>query len=134
MIDIRDFTSADIPALQKAIDADKFHKGEWQVSHFQIPDVPTKVVEDSRGPVAFVIYTNSEGWMRVSCVWADDDTRRNARALVTAIALMVQTARESGLRGLVIETSHPNLAAFLVRIFGMECNGNEYFLSINKEF
>lgn len=133
MIDIRDFTPEDIPDLQKAIDADKFHKGEWAVEHFQIPGVPTKVVTDSKGPVAFVLYTNSEGRMRISCVWADDNVHRNARALATAILMMAQTARENGFSGIVVETSHPNLAAFLVRIFGMECNGNEYFLSIDKE-
>ena len=133
MVDIRDFTSEDIPALQKAIDADKFHTGEWKVEHFQIPGVPTKVVTDSKGPVAFVIYTNSEGWMRVSCVWADEDVHRNARALIAAILMMVQTARDNGFSGIVIETSHPNLATFLVRVFGMECSGNDYFLSINKE-
>jgi hypothetical protein len=133
LVDIRDFTIEDIPALQLAIDADKFHTGEWKVEHFQIPGVPTRVVTDSKGPVAFLIYTDSDGWMRVSCVWADDNVIRNARTLAIAMALMMQTAREGGFKGIVMETNHPNLAAFLVRIFGMECNGNEYFLSINKE-
>jgi hypothetical protein len=39
MINIRKFTPKDVPALQKAIDADQFHPNEWQVDHFTPPTI-----------------------------------------------------------------------------------------------
>lgn len=132
MVNIRDFTPDDIPALQKAIDADAFHAGEWKIWHFQIPGLPTKVVEDSQGPVAFVLYTNHEQYLRVSCVWADTDPRRNARAMIKGIPLMAITAREENRIGLVIETKHDKLANFLIRVFGMRQTGNDYFLTFDR--
>lgn len=135
MVNIRDFAPSDIPALEAAIAADQFHKGEWKVEHFRIPGVPTKVVEDSHGPLAFAIYTydNVGGYLRISCVWADTDPRRNARGLVTGVPQMALYARQQGFCGLVIETTHDKLANFLTRVLGLRRGeGNDYFLTFKE--
>lgn len=134
MVIIRDFTQEDIPALGEAIDADTFHPGEWMVDHFQIPGVPTKVVVDNHGPLAFVLYTydDKKDFLRISCVWADTDARRNARGLLSSIPQMAEYARQHGFIGLVIETKHDKLATFLTRVFGMEPEGDEYFLKFKE--
>jgi len=127
MVNIRDFTQEDIPALQKAIDADTFHPGEWQVDHFT-PPVKTNVIEDSEGPIAFVRYTKT---LRISCVWNDTaDTRRNARAIIQGLADAVQKARGSGFTEIIITTSHPQLATFFEKIMKMTKSGDEYILAV----
>lgn len=128
---IRKFTPEDIPALQKAIDADTFHPGEWKVWHFQIPFTVTKVFEDSQGPVIFILYTNDDKRLRISCVWADaNDTRRNARAVFYTLRDAAQLARERGDTSVVVETEYPKLADFLTKVFKMERCGNDYVLPI----
>jgi hypothetical protein len=138
LVNIRDFTPGDIPALTAAIDADQFHKGEWKVEHFYyryIDGLPSKVLEDKAGPVAFLLYSSGDDdqmHMRVSCVWADTDARRNARAMLQAIPMVALVAREHHFAGLVIETKHDKLAAFLTRAFGMVQTGNDYFLTFDR--
>lgn len=127
MIDIRKFNSRDIPALQKAIDADKFHPGEWNVEHFT-PPATVNVIEDSKGPIAFVKYTKT---LRISCVWSDgDDVSRNARAIIQGIEDAVQKARASGFTEIIITTNHKKLATFFERVIKMTKSGDEYILAV----
>lgn len=130
MINIRPWSVEDVPALQKAIDADTFHPGEWSVEHFT-PPVTTSVIEDQDGPIAFVRYTKT---LRISCVWNDSsDVRRNARAIVQGINDAVQKARASGYSEIIITTSHSKLATFFERVMKMTRSGNEYVLAVSKE-
>ena len=103
MVDIREFTQDDVLALQKAIDADTFHPGEWRIEHFYNPKTDpetytpafvTTVIEDQHGPIAFVRFTKT---LRISCMWNDaQDVQRNARAIIHGIRDAVQQARASG--------------------------------------
>jgi len=125
-INIRIFTDADIPALQKAIDADTFHPGEWQVDHFTT--TPTDVIEDQNGPIAFVRYTKT---LRISCVWSDGaDISRNARAIIQGLNAAVQKARASGFTEIIITTSHKRLADFFTTVMKMTKSGDEYLLAV----
>lgn len=130
-MNIRNFFDSDIPALQSAIDADKFHKGEWKVEHFQIPDTTVRVIEDSKGPITFVLYTNSEDFLRISCVWVDgDDAPRNARAIIYGIHNALEMARDNSFKGIVIQTRHSKLAEFFTRVMKMEQRSDEYLLHV----
>ena len=127
MVVIRNFTEADVPALRKAIDADTFHPGEWQVEHF-VPPVTTTVIEDSNGPIAFVRYTKT---LRISCVWNDGaDISRNAKAIIQGLTDAVQKARASGYNEIIITTRHQRLADFFTRIMKMNRSGDEYILAV----
>lgn len=122
MVTIREFTPADDVELQKAISNDTFHS-EWKVEHFHIPDTTVKVIEDSKGPIAFVLYTdtrvNGHCLLRISCVWASTDVQRNARAIIHGVRDAVEHARVWDMfEGVVIETAYPNLANFLVKVMG----------------
>lgn len=139
MIDIREFTAEDVPALQGAIDRDTIHPGEWTVEHFYDPDpdpdsteyrapVTTNVIEDQHGPLAFVRYTKT---LRISCVWSDaEDFSRNARAIIHGIKDAVEKARASGFSEIIITTSHPKLAEFFSRVLKMNHSGDEYILAV----
>ena len=137
VMDIREFAAEDVPALQEAIDSDKFHPGEWKVEHFYnpVPDpnvyrapVSTNVIEDQYGPIAFVRYTKT---LRISCVWYDgDDISRNARAIIQGIRDAVTKARACGFSEVIITTSHPKLATFFEDVIKMTKSGDEYVLAV----
>jgi hypothetical protein len=124
-------TEQDYPALQAAIDRDIFHPGEWKVEHFiHTPESPkvSTVIEDSKGPIAFVRFTKT---LRIACTWADGcDTCRNARAIIFGIRDAVQMARANGFTEIVIQTDHDKLAVFLERVLGMKHSGHEFLLSV----
>jgi hypothetical protein len=126
-ITIRKFTPEDVPDLQKAIDADKFHPGEWNVDHFKEP-ATVNVIGDSKGPIAFVRYTKT---LRISCVWSDgEDVSRNARAIIQGLNDAVQKARASGYTEIIITTSHKKLAVFFGQVMKMTRSGDEYILLV----
>lgn len=139
MVEIRKFTPVDVPALQRAIDGDKFHPGEWRVEHFyddphdpealKIPK-EVSVIEDGGDPIAFVLYTREDiATLRISCVWGDgDDNARNARAIIFGLKDAVERARTSGFTAIVIETTHAKLATFFIRVMKMEQRGDQYYL------
>ncbi len=131
MIDIRKLEERDIPDLQRAIDNDTFHPGEWKINHFlSTPGNPvtTNVISDEAGPIAFVRYTKS---LRISCVWDDAaDTSRNARAIIQGIRDAVEKARASGFSEIIITTTHPKLAAFFERILKMTKSDGEFLLAV----
>jgi hypothetical protein len=131
-IEIRNLTEDDIPALQKAIEVDTFHPGEWKVEDFlsspDKPPVATNVIEDQNGPIAFVRYTKT---LRISCVWNDGaDVSRNARAIIQGIHDAVLKARASGFSEIIITTSHSKLATFFERVMKMTKSGDEYLLAV----
>lgn len=127
MIVIRKFTNEDVPALQKAIDADQFHSGEWQVDHFTAPTT-TNIIEDQHGPIAFVRYTKT---LRISCVWNDAaDNSRNARAIIQGLRDAVEKARVSGFTEIIITTDHPKLAEFFEKVMKMTRSNGEYLLAV----
>jgi len=136
-IEIRPFSETDIPALQAAIDRDKFHPGEWSVKHFYDdpadPDalkIPKEVatMSDSKGPIAFVRYTKS---LRISCVWNDEtDNHRNGRAVLNGILDAIKKARASGFTEIVIRSESEKLATFFERIMKMKRSRDEFLLQI----
>ncbi len=132
MVNIRQFTAEDVPALQKAIDGDTFHPGEWKAEHFlpppEQPPITASVIEDKNGPIAFVRYTKT---LRISCIWNDGgDNSRNARAIIFGINDAVKRARASGYNEIIITTNHPKLATFFERVLGMTKSDGEYLLAV----
>lgn len=137
MIGLRPFLEADIPELQAAIERDTFHPGQWSVGHFynQTPDetkyqapVSSHVIQDDKGPIAFVRFTKT---LRISVVWNDGmDNTRNARAVILGIREAVQLARSSGFSEIIITTSHPRLAMFLDKVIKMTKSGDEFLLEV----
>jgi len=131
MLEIRDFTLEDISSLEAALARDEFHPGEWRVHHFfNQPNRPvsSSVIEDDKGPIAFVRFTKT---LRISCVWNDGaDFSRNARAIIFGIKKAVDRARASGFTEIVIQTSHPKLAEFLTRVIGMNKSDGEYVIAV----
>ena|SRR5258708_2011278 len=134
---IRDFSSSDVPALQRAIDVDTFHPGEWTVEHFYNPQpdpekynpaVQSEVIEDSQGVVTFVRFTKT---LRISCVWNNAaDVSRNARVIVRGIKDAVTKARAGGFSEIIITTHHPRLADFLEKVIKMTRRDSEFLLLV----
>jgi hypothetical protein len=88
----------------------------------------TNVIEDSKGPIAFVRYTKT---LRISCVWSDgNDISRNARAIIQGINDAVQKARDSGFSEIIITTNHKKLAVFFEQVIKMTKSGDEYILAV----
>ncbi len=128
MINIRKYSEEDKPALQRAIDRDAFHPGEWSPEHFEQPNVVSQVIEDQTGPIAFVLFTKT---LRISCVWNDGaDVHRNAKAIIFGIRDAVEKAKASGYTEVVVETDHEKLAEFFIRVMKMRQSGNQYFILI----
>jgi len=137
MIGIQDFTADDVAALQKAIDADKFHPGEWKVTDFWNPTpdpevynplVTSEVITDSTGPIAFVRFTKT---LRISCIWNDgEDIQRNAKAIIHGIRDAIAKARASGFSEIIITTTHQRLATFFDKVMNMTKSGDEYILAV----
>jgi hypothetical protein len=124
----RKFTVDDEPALQRAIDRDTFHPGEWKVEHFKQPNMVTQVMGDSSGPIVFVRFTKT---LRISCVWNDEgDVHRNARAVILGIHDAVEQARASGYTEIIITTNHDKLANFFTKVMKMTRSGDEYILQV----
>jgi hypothetical protein len=133
MIEMRPFVPEDEEALQRAIDADSFHPGEWKADYFKQPGMMTQVIEDSHGPMAFVLFSGGrhDKSLRISCVWGNDRANtRNAKAIIFGIMSAAKQARRGGFTEIVIETKHDKLARFLVRSFGMTRDGDDYILNI----
>lgn len=133
MIRMRTFLDSDIPVLRLAIAADTFHQGEWAVEHFTInhPRVYSTVIEDDKGPIAFVVFTIENDQLRLACVWNDaTDSSRNARSIVFGVREAVDIARACRLKGLIIASKYPPLGAFLERILKMTKVGDEYVLAV----
>lgn len=116
----RPFESSDVPALQIAIDADTFHPGEWEIEYFTHPSVYAEVIEDSKGPVVYTLFTReSKEQLRISCVWVDGaDISRNARAVIFGVKDAVVKARSSKYTEILIESGYPPLRTFLERALG----------------
>lgn len=136
MIEMRPFVQSDEVALQRAIDADTFHPGEWKVDHFKQPGMVSQVIEDQHGPMAFVLFSGGrhEKSLRISCVWGNDRaTTRNAKAIIFGIMSAAKLAREGGFEEIVIETKHDRLARFLLRTFAMSRYGHDYVLNLKEE-
>ena len=130
MLEIRNLTIEDVEALQAAISRDEFHPGEWDTKHFLHPGYPVSshIIEDDKGPIAFVRFTKT---LRISCVWNDGaDFSRNARAIIFGIKKAVDQARASGFTEILIKTSHPKLAEFLTRVIGMTKSDGEYLIAV----
>lgn len=136
MINIRPFTSDDVPALQAGIDADRIHPGTWTVADFNDdPSDPTPkkpkdvtVIEDQNSPIAFVRHTKV---LRICAVWADGDDRvRNSQAVIQGIRNAVMNGRASGFSEIIIQTDYQPLADFFVTVMKMSQHGDQYILSI----
>jgi hypothetical protein len=137
MIGMRPFLESDIPELQAAIDKDTFHPGEWKVEHFYNPEpaedkyqapVSSHVIQDDKGPIAFVRFTKT---LRISVVWNDGtDNSRNARAVILGIREAVIKARASGFSEIIITTNHPRLSMFLEKVIKMTKSGDEFLLAV----
>ena len=131
MTTTRPMTEQDYPALQAAIDRDIFHPGEWKVEHFiHTPESPkvSTVIEDSKGPIAFVRFTKT---LRICCVWNDEtDNSRNARAVIFGVHDAVAMARANGFTEIIIQSDHEKLATFLTEVLKMTKSGSEFLLAV----
>lgn len=138
MTGLRPLVDTDLPALEAAIPRDSFHPEEWTLADFvhdpesedsraRTPKYVT-VIEDSKGPVAFVRYTKT---LRICCVWNDDkDTSRNARAIIRGLHDAAQKARDSGFTEIIIQTDHDKLAKFFTDVLGIKKSDGEFILTV----
>jgi hypothetical protein len=124
------FTS-DIPTLQAAIDADKFHPaGTWTVEHFR---GFSEVFEDSRGIVVFVLYgPEPKGRLRISTMWCTpDENHRNGRAIIFLVRSAAERAHAAGFKELIFTTKHDKLRDFCIKALGFVGVGeDEYTLAL----
>lgn len=122
-MNIRPMVNEDLPGLQAAIDADHWHPGVWTVEPFCQPNAMTEVVEDSKGPAVYVLFTKT---LRISCLWADgDNNSRNARAIMYGMKDAIAKARGSGFTEVIVESEHPPLREFLEKMFGFKPRGEK---------
>ncbi|PWT75531.1 MAG: hypothetical protein C5B59_08615 [Bacteroidetes bacterium] len=131
----RPIYNSDIPVLQAAIEADKFHPGEWKVEDFR---GFSEVFEDTHGPVVFVVY-GPEGAevkrLRISTMWVTpDESHRNGRCIVFLVKLAAERARSAGFEELIFKTTHPPLAKFCTRILNfVPIENDEYVLPLERK-
>jgi hypothetical protein len=128
----RPIYNSDIPTLEAAIAADKFHApGEWTIEHFR---GFSEIWEDDKGVIVFCHFDVEGLGLRISTMWVNgDDTHRNGRAI---IALVKETAKRSRsiFSDLRFTTKHERLARFCCRALGFISVGNdEYVLRLKKE-
>jgi hypothetical protein len=128
----RPIYTKDIPVLQKAIDDDKFHPGEWKVEDFRgFSEVFTN---NDDVPIVFTHYTPEEGMsLRIETMWVSPDAPENARAIIFLVRSAAKRAQDSGFENLCFSTSHEKLANFCSKVFGfVHVGGGEYVLSLGK--
>lgn len=128
----RPIYNSDIPTLQAAIDADKFHPGKWKVDDFK---GFSEVIEDSHGAVVFVVYQPEGDRLRISTMWVTpDQEHRNGRSIIFLVRSAASRAAEAGFKELIFTTTYEKLATFCMRALGfVSIGGDEYVLSITKE-
>lgn len=127
MINIRPLTEADLEEIEKASNADKIHPGLWTKEHFTRPNVQTEVVEDSKGPAVYVLFTKT---LRISVVWADGESvSRNAKAVLFGLQDAILKAKSSGFTEIVVESEHWPLRLFLRKI-GFVSKGRDLILAL----
>ena len=120
----------DLPTLQPAIDADKFHlPGVWKVNDFR---GHSEVFEDSDGPVVFVVYTPEGKRLRISTMWVTPEAvHRNGRAIVFLVHSAARRASAVGFEELIFTTTHDRLANFCMRVLNFVSIGDhEYVLPL----
>jgi len=129
----RPIYNSDIPILQKAIDDDKFHPGQWKVENFQ--GFSEVFVKNDDTPVVFVHYSPEEGMsLRIETMWVNPEASENVRACISLCKTASMRAKESGFVNLCFTTSHDKLATFCSKILGFEHIGNgEYVLNLGKK-
>lgn len=128
----RPIYNSDLPALEAAIAADKFHlPGTWKVNDFA---GFSEVFEDSHGPVVFVVYAKEGNRLRISTMWtAPDETHRNGRAIIFLVRSAAERAKSAGFKELIFTTTHDKLANFCRKVLGFtSIGGNEYILPIQE--
>lgn len=120
----------DVPTLQAAIDADKFHPGEWKIEDFM---GFSELFEDGKGPIVFVNYRPESPGLRIGTIWVSEDTHRNARAVVSIVRKASERARDCGFEELRFSTSYDKLANFCTRVLKFKnTHDNEYALRIKE--
>lgn len=129
----RPIYNTDIATLQRAIDGDKFHPGEWTVEDFK---GFSEVFEDSYGSIVFVVYREeSEKQLRISTMWVTpDETNRNGRAIIFLVRSAAERAAAAGYRELIFTTTYAKLANFCMKVLNfVSIGGDEYVLPVTKE-
>lgn len=119
----------DISALQKAIDDDKFHPGQWKIEDFR---GFSELFEDSHGTVVFVFYGAEGARLRISTMWVTpEEAHRNARAIIFLVNAAAKRAREAGFGELIFTTTHEPLAKFCMKVMKFVSIGEgEYVLPL----
>ena len=127
----RPIYNSDIPILQKAIDDDKFHPGQWQVKHFE---GFSEVIESNSLPVVFVHYSLEMGLsLRIETMWVNSESPINARACIYLCKIASKRAKDCGFVNLCFTTEHEKLATFCSKILGfVHIGGGEYVLDLKK--
>jgi hypothetical protein len=127
MITNRPLELTDLPALQGAMDVNKFHPDQ-QAESYAGPRMCTKVYEDEKGTIGFLQYTKV---LRLRTTWLDNnDHTRNGPSIFQAIADAVELAKKSGFTEILFQTSNPLLARFASDKLGFEESEGEYRLEV----
>jgi hypothetical protein len=120
----------DLPVLKAAIEADKFHPGEWKVEDFR---GTSEVFEDSRGVIVFVHYDPEPlARLRISTMWVTpDEVHRNARAIIFLVRSAAERAAMSGFKQLIFTTTHDKLSNFCTKVLKFRAiDSDEYVLDL----
>lgn len=126
----RSIMTDDLPVLKAAIDADKFHPGQWKVEDFA---GFSELFEDGNGIIVFVVYApEPEGRLRVSTMWVTpDDTHRNGKTIIFLVMSAAERAAKAGFKQLIFTTTHDRLANFCIQALKFRPIGNdEYVLDL----
>lgn len=126
-MNIRPLLVEDLDDIETASNADQVHPGLWTKEHFTRANTQSEVIEDSRGPVSYVLFTKS---LRISCVWHDYETpSRNAKAVLLGLQDAVEKAKASGFTEILIESEHWPLRLFLRKV-GFVSKGRDLVLQL----
>lgn len=127
MITNRQLELTDLPALQVAMDANKYHPDQ-KAETYAGPRMCTKVYEDEQGTIGFLQYTKV---LRLRTTWLDNnDHQRNGPSVFQAVADAVELAKASGFTEIIFQTSNPALARFASDKLGFEESKGEYRLEV----
>jgi hypothetical protein len=127
VINIRPMVNEDLDPMELASNADKVHPGLWTREHFTGANKMTEVIEDSQGPLSYVLFTKT---LRISCVWESyDSPSRNAKAVIYGLQDAIIKAKQSGFTEIAIESEHWPLR-LLLRKLGFVSKGRDLVLSL----
>lgn len=119
----------DLPILKASLAADPYH-AETTTDFFQEDGSITKVYFDEHGSILFVraavVLRFDKKVLRLDIQFvSNEDTKRNARAMLWGFDTMSQRAKQNGFDEIYFFSNSPLLKAFCTKRFGFVQSGDE---------